>query len=330
MKIAVIGSLGLIGSSLISRLKDTQKVKIAELDIRYNEANENYLNITEPDNIVQKIQDCEGIIHLAAVSRVAWGEKNKNLCSQVNIEGTANIINACLSLKNKPWLIFASSREIYGKQNSYPVDEAAEPNPFNNYAKTKLIGEKLIEEAVSQKALKAAILRFSNVYGGGLDHIDRVVPAFCLNALKNQDIKIQGPNNILDFVYIDDAIEAIARMISLLANRKINTLYKFNISSAEPTSLLKLAELIISVSNSSSQIISLPKNSFAVDKFWGNNTLAQKILNWQPKFNLRSGIEKFVSFLRDKSQKEISFTNIYMRLKEDESFESYSWLPTQV
>ena len=75
MKIAITGSLGLIGSSLIKELREAN-IEIVAFDIRYNKQNPFYLDITNKDQLKQQLQDCDGVIHLAAIARVTWGEKN--------------------------------------------------------------------------------------------------------------------------------------------------------------------------------------------------------------------------------------------------------------
>ena len=329
MKIAVTGSLGMIGSGLIKVLRGITNIQLATFDIRYNKENACYLDINNKHELEQKIQDCDGIIHLAAIARVDWGEKNSALCNRVNIDGTQNIIKACLSSKKKPWLIFASSREVYGTQKSLPVVESCIPNPINTYAKTKLIGEELVKDAYL-RGLKAFILRFTNVYGATFDYRDRVVPSFCLNALKNYDLIVKGNNVVLDFVFIDDVVEAILKVVDFLQHEKGKFLPLLNISTSEPTSLLELAEIIIKNANSRSNITSLPKNSYAVCEFCGCNILARKIIGWQPRFDLNSGIKKFISSLNCKIPESVDINTIHMRLTEDESFKSYSWLPAEI
>lgn len=332
MKIAITGSLGLIGSSLIKKLRETsiESIEIVAFDIRYNKQNPFYLDITNKDQLKQKLQDCDGVLHLAAIARVSWGEKNPVLCNLVNIDGIQNIIDTCLSSRKKPWLIFASSREVYGTQDTLsPALESASLSPLNTYAKTKLIGEQLIKEA-HKKGLKAFIARFANVYGGMFDHRDRVIPAFIINAINNQDIEIKGKDAILDFIFIDDVINSLIKIIDFLQEKKEKYLPIVNISTSEAISLNQLANIIISATHSTSNIISLPKNSFAVDQFCGSNSLASSILGWEPKFDLKQGVKKFIQNLNSKTKGSIDVNTINMRLEEDESFKSYSWLPAEI
>lgn len=113
-KILITGALGLIGSTL-NNLLSYQDCIVCSIDIRACSTNLSPVNILHIDQIKKMIQGCVGVVHLAAVSRVIWGEENPWLCRKVNVEGTKNIIKACFESPDKPWLIYASSREVYGQ-----------------------------------------------------------------------------------------------------------------------------------------------------------------------------------------------------------------------
>lgn len=329
MKIAISGSLGLIGSSLMERLQKIDNVKSVGFDIRYGKDSHNYLDITNTLKVKEKLTDFDIIIHLAAVSRVAPGENNPELCNKVNIDGTQNIIDVCLTSNKKPYLIFASSREVYGNQDVLPVSESAMLNPINTYAKSKLSCERLIMEA-QQKGLKSLIARFSNVYGGMYDQKARVIPSFCINALKHEDIVIKGNDTILDFLFIDDAIDAILKIVAFVQTHNHNYVPIINICSGVPTSLEKLAQIIISETKSNSKVDNLPKANFAVDQFCGSSALAQQFLGWQPKFDLEIGIKKFIDNVKSQNKQNLNLKNINMRIDKYENFEGDSWLPAEI
>ena len=65
----------------------------------------------------------DGVIHLAAVSRVVWGQKNPELCWETNVTGVQNVLDAAREASSRPWVISASSREVYGEAEHLPVSE---------------------------------------------------------------------------------------------------------------------------------------------------------------------------------------------------------------
>ncbi len=243
---------------------------------------------------------CTGVIHLAAISRVIHGELYPELCQKVNVDGTIQFLEFCKSLPNKPWFIYASSREVYGEQKELPVAESASINPINNYAKGKAFIE---EQVINLKGsnFNVAILRFSNVYGGLLDHSSRVIPALCINALKGDPIRIEGKECVFDFTYLDDVIEGIYLTVKYLQNEK-SSLPAIHLTTNSPCTLENLAKTILKVTESDSRIDFYPPRNFDVTKFHGDFTRAKELLGWSPKHSLKVGLGKFIKSLQNNTQ----------------------------
>jgi len=102
-----------------------------------------------------------GVVHLAAVSRVIDGERDPARCWAVNVEGTRTVVEAAQSSPLRPWVIYASSREVYGQPSALPASEDCDRAPLNVYGRSKVAAEDL----VTASGLAHAIVRFSNVYG---------------------------------------------------------------------------------------------------------------------------------------------------------------------
>lgn len=166
-KILVTGSAGLIGSALTQKLRNTG-YEVIDCDIR---SKNNPLSFFS-EGIQPILKECKGIIHLAAISRVIHGEQYPQLCEEVNVSGSKKFLEFYENLPHKPWLIYGSSREVYGNQDNLPVVEDAALNPVNTYAKGKVEIEHRIKK-LEKQGFNTVILRFSNVFGGLLDHYDR-------------------------------------------------------------------------------------------------------------------------------------------------------------
>ncbi|MTD34230.1 NAD-dependent epimerase/dehydratase family protein [Paludibacterium denitrificans] len=178
--VLVTGSRGLVGRRLCASLRD-DGFWVKELDLQC--LGESLGDVTRQADIDAAIQGCAGVVHLAAVSRVVWGQRDPDLCWLTNVTGLQNLIKAALAQSSKPWILFSSSREVYGQTSSLPVVETAALNPLNVYARSKAEGERLVLEARSH-GLQSAVVRLSNVYGCTKDHADRVIPAFAGLPLK--------------------------------------------------------------------------------------------------------------------------------------------------
>jgi len=132
-KILITGAAGLIGSILSENLKH-QGYDVIDCDIRFHD---NPLDFASKD-IISLLEECKGIIHLAGIARVIHGEKYPELCKEINVNSTMQLLEVYKNLKNKPWLIYGSSREVYGQQEKLPVHENANFKPVNIYAECKI------------------------------------------------------------------------------------------------------------------------------------------------------------------------------------------------
>ena len=293
--ILITGSKGLIGSHLKRILQNTD-YKIIEYDNAYERSDSRYGCILDKDNLTKKAVECDGVVHLAAVSRVIWGEQNPELCERTNHMATKDIVEAVVNSPKKPWFIYASSREVYGEQSTLPVSEDCQLQPMNVYAHTKVHSENLVSEAI-QAGLVACTVRFSNVFGGVEDHVDRVIPAFCRGALGNKELKIEGRKNIFDFTFIDDVVRGLASVIDHLEQQK-TSLPPIHFTTGKGTTLGEAADLIVQKANSSSQLVEKPSRNFDVSRFYGSPKRAKELLNWEAKYAFEQGVDEYLSRLK--------------------------------
>ena len=107
------------------------------------------------------------------------------------VVGTENVITAALAAPRRPWLLTASSREVYGEPAHIPVVENDTIAPVNVYGRSKMACEEVML-AGRQEGLRGAILRLANVYGSIHDHPDRVIPAFCRAAALGAPMRVEG------------------------------------------------------------------------------------------------------------------------------------------
>lgn len=296
-KILVTGSNGLVGSSLIKRLEELGVICIP-FDIQTHKIqNIQYLEA------LYSIEEVDGIVHLAGTSRVVLGQQNPELCRLNNVLGTRNVIKKALSQKKKPWILFASSREVYGQQDSLPVHEFFDRRPMNVYAKSKHLAENLLLEA-RKYSLKTAIMRLSNVFGGLTDHANRVIPAFCLAALNNNTLKLEGADNVFDFTYIEDVVEGIIKLIHLI-NTSSEPPPPIHFVSNRGISLSEAASIIIDKAQGG-QIIKTTPRTYDVSKFYGDNSRARSLLDWSPRHTFEEAISRFINDLKTHPFNEVA------------------------
>ncbi len=221
------------------------------------------------------------------------GEQNPELCQATNIGGLKNIINAALSNRKKPWLIFASSREVYGCPEMLPADENSSFMPINIYGHTKVAGEKLITDAIENNGLRASIVRFSNVFGSTEDHSDRVVPAFARASVLGKPLRVDGMNHTFDFTYIDDVAKGISSLVQTMEGTK-DLLPPIHFVSGTPTTLGELAKMAVDIASSNSEIITAPPRNYDVARFYGCPKRAEKYLNWRAETSVKEGLSNLI------------------------------------
>lgn len=288
--ILITGSEGLIGSSLRRRLQG-EGYTVAGLDVRACNTKE-HGDIRCPEQLEAAMGSCAGVVHLAAVSRVIWGEKYPALCSDINIGGLKSLFDIVSRNRNRPWVIFGSSREVYGKSPFLPAGGKTPLAPMNHYAKTKLAGENLTWEARCNGS-QVAVLRFSNVYGSVRDYRDRVVPAFARAAAGGEPLHLEGADNVFDFTLLSDVVDGIVRTVHLMQCGE-TTLPPIDLVSGKGTTLRELANIAISATDKSSPVLYAPPRQFDVSEFYGDPGPAENILGWRARVGVSDGVPELV------------------------------------
>ncbi len=290
-KILITGDKGLVGRHLSPILRDLG-YEIHPFDIKDDSG-----DILNKEAVMKAVQSCDGIIHLAAVSRVVWAEKNPDLCWETNVLSSKWLIQAAMSCEKRPWIIAASSREVYGQAKKLPVSEDTPLEPLNIYGKSKVEMEKAIVEA-QKLGLKAAIIRLSNVYGCHFDHNDRVIPAFCRAAVSGTSLRVDGENTLFDFTHISDVAAGIVKLVQRLEISE-ESLPPIHFVSGQGTSLHKAAQIVVNAANSTAEITFSSPRSYDVSKFCGNPLRAKELLGWEPNISLFDGVSDLVNKIKN-------------------------------
>lgn len=291
----VTGSRGLIGRELVrSLLLDGHNVR--GFDWSYPLGHHFFGNILDRSSLQRAMSDCDGIIHLAAISRVAWGERDPVLCYEINAQGTDNLLQVAARQFAKPWVLVASSREVYGEPGDILVTETQAGIPVNHYGRSKLAAEQLINATAG--GLTTAILRFANVYGSQHDHADRVIPAFMTAAIEGRRLSVHGASNTFDFTHVGDVVRGIRLAIHYLATQK-RSLGPIHLATGRGTSLGELAEIIVALLDSPSAIERVGSRAGFVSRFVGDPRHAQTMLDFRCRIGLEAGLAQLAIEMAD-------------------------------
>lgn len=301
-RILVTGAAGLIGRPLVHRLR-ADGIDVVELDLRASDPASSG-DIRHRGRVAQALAGCDGVIHLAAVARVLDAAADPERCQTTNITGTRIVAEEALAAPTCGWLLFASSREVYGQPDRLPVTEEFATAPLNLYGRTKLAAERVVRGA-ADRGFATAVLRLTNTYGSVDDHPDRVVPAFTAAAVAGAPMRAEGPQNQLDLLHVDDVVEGLLTASARLQStgRSLPTIH---LVSGMPVSITDLARLCSSVAGTDAPVLSVSPRAGHVSRFVGDPSLAQRVLGWTSTVSLSDGVARLVADLR--AQRPTSLT----------------------
>ena len=308
MKILVTGGMGLIGHNIVAKLQDTHEICIIDNHTNYGfipqqqidylitqrvrklKKHINHLvdisDINHVNNIFRNFQP-ELVIHCASYPRQKAVEADPAMGARVMCEGLTNLLEASIKNNVKRFLYISSSM-VYG-DFEHDVTEDSVCNPIGQYGIFKLMGEKLVQDYSRRTGIEYIIVRPSAVYGE-LDVEDRVVSKFVLGAIKGKTLKVNGPDEILDFTYVEDAATGIVQ--AALSHNTTNQIYNITRSADRLWTLKHAAELAIQLAGKGELIIgprdlSFPKRGrLSIEK-------AIRDFNYSPKVNVEEGFKKY-------------------------------------
>ena len=289
-RILITGSSGLVGSALSVSLKEAG-AGLSLLDVSATGTSRG--DVREAARVREALEGCDGVIHLAAISRVIWGEQRPEECWDVNVNGVSNVLEAAARAGNNPWVIFASSREVYGQPSALPASEDTPLAPVNVYGRAKVRGEELVE-AARRDGVRATTVRLSNVYGSPLDHADRVVPAFTKAALDGRVLRVDGEEHTFDFTFVDDVARGLLSLAELLDETSTPP-PPIHLVTGAPTTLGQLARVAIGIAGTASEIRQAPPRSFDVARFYGDPERARRLLGWEATVGIEAGVRLLAS-----------------------------------
>jgi nucleoside-diphosphate-sugar epimerase len=316
MKILITGGMGLIGHNIVANLQDDHEVIIVdnhtnygfiptkEIDYLINERRKklhnyhNYLvDISNGENVdvVFNTFKPELVIHCASFPRQKAVEADPAQGARVMCEGLTNLLEACKKYETRKF-VYVSSSMVYGDFET-DVTEEAKCNPIGQYGVFKYMGEKLVEDYNRRTGIEYTIIRPSAVYGE-YDVEDRVVSKFVLGAIRGKKLKVNGPDEVLDFTYVDDAATGITQ--AALSNNTKNKIYNITRSDSTLWTLLDAAHLAIELAGYGElevgpRDLSFPKRGrLCIDK-------AIKDFDYSPKVDVPTGFRKYYDWLKASS-----------------------------
>lgn len=312
IKILVIGGAGFIGSFVVSELLKSKVGKVVVYDnfARGKSGNleeslkdprcELYSNggdVRETDILNDAMQGCDAVIHLAAMWLLHCKDYPRT-AFHVNIEGTFNVLEACVK-NNVKRLVYSSSASVYGDASEVPMTEE---HPFNNknfYGATKIAGEAMCRAYHDRYGLSYVGLRYMNVYGPHQDQTAAytgVIPIMLNKIDANEAPTINGDGTqAYDFIDVEDV--ARSNLCALEADA-VDEFY--NVGTGVQTSIKELCDTILDLKQSQLKVTYNPYSEDDARRLVQNRIGCPKKANadlgFTYKYDLHTGLQRLIDW----------------------------------
>ncbi len=306
--IVVTGGSGFIGSHLIDRLIDKNKVICVDnlstgrrQNIEHLRRNKNFVfiehDVKKPLELDGKIDE---IYHLASRASPVDFEKFPVDILLTNSLGTYNMLE--LAKKTNARFLFASTSEVYGDPEKHPQSE----NYWGNvnsiglrscYDESKRFGESLVITYRRKFKVNTRIARIFNTYGSRMRADDgRVIPNFIGQSLKDKPMTIYGKGEqTRSFCHVNDMTDGLTKLMNSNCTEPVN------LGNPTEIKILDLAKLIRTMTNSKSEIVfmSMPEDDPLKRK--PDVSKAERVMEWKPEVRLEEGLRKTVDWFRQQN-----------------------------
>jgi len=310
----ITGGLGFIGSNLARQLA-AHGARVLLVDSLISEYGGNLFNIRGIEDRVTVniadirqqstmnylVRDQDGIFNLAGQVSHIDSMQDPHTDLEINCRAQLTLLEACRIHNPRVKVVFAGTRQVYGRPQSLPVDETHLVRPTDVNGINKAAGEYYHLVYNNVFGVRACSLRLTNVYGPRqlIKHNRQgFIGWFIRLAIENRTIPIYGDGSQLrDFVYVDDAADAFLRAGATEACNG----EAFNVGGDRPTSHRDLAALLVDICGSGRvEYVQWPADKKAIDigSFYADSAKFRRTTGWTPTVPLADGLRRTIAFYR--------------------------------
>ena len=312
--VMITGGLGFIGSNLARTLVELG-ADVLIVDSLIPDSGANFFNIDGiADRVRVNISDirlqttlnhlvrrCEVIFNLAGQISHIDSMRDPYADLDINCRSQLCLLEACRLSNPRAKVVYAGTRQVYGRPDSLPVTEDHLVRPTDVNGINKAAGENYHLLYNNVFGIRACSLRLTNVYGPRqlIRHNRQgFIGWFVRLALEDREVQVYGDGSqIRDFVYVDDAADAFLRAgASEVCNGGI-----FNVGGAQPTSHRDLVSLLIDVAGTGTvRYVPWPPEKKAIDigSFYADSSRFRAAVGWNPQVGLREGLTRTIAYYR--------------------------------
>lgn len=317
-KTLITGGLGFIGSNLARALVEQgADVTLVDSlipqyggnpfniqDIR-DKVSVNVCDVRDPFAMAYLLKDKDYLFNLAGQTSHMDSMIDPQTDLEINAAAQLSILEVCRKVNSGIKIVFASTRQVYGKPDYLPVDEKHPIRPVDVNGINKSAGEWYHMLYNNVYDIRACALRLTNTYGPGMrvkDARQTFLGIWVRLLLEGKPIKVFGDGlQLRDFNYVDDCVEALLLAgANDAANGKV-----YNLGSTEVVDLKTLAEMMIELGYGGAvELVPFPPERKAIDigDYYGDFSLITDELGWRPKIGLREGLQKTLAYYQTRRE----------------------------
>ncbi|RLE44330.1 hypothetical protein DRJ19_00590 [Candidatus Woesearchaeota archaeon] len=308
MRILVTGATGFIGSRLCERLVEegydvwglvrftSNKRRIPD-GIKVFSA-----DLTDPFSVAEAVKFIrpQAVFHLGAITPVSESFRQPKLYMETNYGGTINLAEACRKYcEDLRLFAFASTSEVYGNQIHFPVSEYNTPKPNTPYSISKYAAELYLRNYMHEAyKFPVVVARPFNTYGRALVNQPHfVVEKIIVNMLKGvEKLSLGNPKIERDFMFREDHVNAYLSILQAIESGNFNSFGEaYNFCTGSCISIGTLVETIKSLTGWDGEVVWYTHvRPCDIACLWGDYSKAKNTFNWQPKYDLTSGLKQAI------------------------------------
>jgi UDP-glucose 4-epimerase len=310
--VLITGGLGFIGSALARSLVhlNANVTLVDSLIPKYggnlfnihdikDRVTVNITDVRDPYAMAYLIQGQDFLFNLAGQTSHLDSMQDPRADLDINASAQLSILEACRQHNTDIKIVFASTRQLYGKPDYLPVDEAHPIRPVDVNGINKLAGEWYHLLYNNVHSIRACALRLTNTYGPGMrvkDARQTFLGIWIRSLIEGKPILVYGDGTQLrDFNYVDDTVDALLKAaIAPEANGQV-----FNLGSKEYVNLKDLAAMMVQLYPSGHyEVVPFPSELKAIDigDYYSDYTKANQVLGWTPQINLKEGLRRSIDY----------------------------------
>jgi dTDP-glucose 4,6-dehydratase/UDP-glucose 4-epimerase len=315
----ITGGCGFIGSNLARRLVKLG-ARVTLVDSLIPEYGGNLANVADlagkvtinisdvrdPHSMAYLIRRHDFLFNLAGQTSHLDSMADPYTDLNINAVAQLSILEAARKVNPKVRIVFASTRQIYGRPQYLPVDEKHPIIPVDVNGINKLAGEWYHLLYSNLYGIPCCALRLTNTYGSGMrvrDARQTFLGIWIRNLILGEKIKIFGDGTQRrDFNYVDDVVDAF--LVAATLPEAIGRV--MNLGSSEVVNLCQLAEQMVKLNGGGEwEIVPFPAERKAIDigDYYSDWSLARRILGWEPKIGLEQGLARTLDYYRQNGSK---------------------------